>query len=121
IRPGDEESFSHGPGRLFGIEPGDWRSSTEWFAAIDTAGAVTNLCPLVGHGTLRQAVLGPTAVRPTAADLAAMGRLLDEALDAGAFGLSTGLIYPPGRYADTAEVVALARQLPADRVYASHI
>jgi len=121
IRPGDEESFSHGPGRLFGIEPGDWRSSTEWFAAIDTAGTVTNLCPLVGHGTLRQAVLGPTAVRPTADDLAAMGRLLDEALDAGAFGLSTGLIYPPGRYADTAEVVALARQLPADRVYASHI
>jgi dihydroorotase/N-acyl-D-amino-acid deacylase len=79
------------------------------------------MCHLIGHGTLRQAVIGPTAAAPTADDLAAMGRLLDEALEAGAFGLSTGLVYPPGRYAETDEVIALARRLPADRVYASHI
>lgn len=121
IRAGNDAEFARGPGRLFGLEPGGWHSSSEWFAAIDAAGTVTNLCPLVGHGTLRQAVIGPTAAAPTEADLAAMGDLLDEALAAGAFGLSTGLIYPPGRYADTAEVIALARRLPADRVYASHI
>ncbi|WP_152361692.1 N-acyl-D-amino-acid deacylase family protein [Microlunatus speluncae] len=123
IRAGDD-AFAEGPGRLFGLEPdqlGGWHSSTEWFAAVDAAGTVTNVCHLVGHGTLRQAVIGPTAAAPSAEDLAAMGRLLDEALDAGAFGLSTGLVYPPGRYADTEEVIALARRLPAGRVYASHI
>ncbi|MFC7620709.1 amidohydrolase family protein [Microlunatus sp. GCM10028923] len=121
IRAGDDASFAQGPGRLFGIEPGGWHSSAEWFAAVDAAGTVTNVCPLVGHGTLRQAVIGPTAAVPTDDDLAAMGDLLDEALAAGAFGLSTGLVYPPGRYADTEEVITLARRLPADRVYASHI
>lgn len=124
IRAGDHETFAQGPGRLFGLAPdrlGGWHSSAEWFAAVEAAGTVTNVCQLVGHGTLRQAVIGPTAAAPTADDLDAMGRLLDEALAAGAFGLSTGLVYPPGRYADTEEVIALARRLPADRVYASHI
>ena len=50
-----------------------------------------------------------------------MGRLLDEALDAGAFGMSTGLIYPPGVFSATDELVALAKRLPEDRVYATHM
>ncbi|WP_020496700.1 N-acyl-D-amino-acid deacylase family protein [Sciscionella marina] len=68
----------------------------------------TNLSSLVGHGTLRASVLG-YADRPAEADeLDRMRAALDAALRAGAAGLSTGLIYPPGTYADTGEVVALA-------------
>jgi len=50
-----------------------------------------------------------------------MGRLLDEAVDAGTFGLSTGLIYPPGVFSATDELVALAKRLPDGRVYATHM
>ncbi|MFD5558793.1 amidohydrolase family protein [Streptomyces sp. NPDC127068] len=69
----------------------------------------THLASLVGHGTLRAGVMGFDARTPTADELAAMCELLDRALGQGAAGLSTGLIYPPGTYADTEEIVALAR------------
>ncbi|MET8703751.1 amidohydrolase family protein [Kitasatospora sp. NPDC004723] len=68
-----------------------------------------HLASLVGHGTLRAGVMGFTDRPPRPEELAAMCELLDRALTQGAAGLSTGLIYPPGTYADTAEIVALAR------------
>ncbi|MGQ4513070.1 amidohydrolase family protein [Streptomyces sp. DW26H14] len=72
------------------------------------AGRPNHLASLVGHGTLREAVVGPADRAATAAELDSMCRVLDEALGSGAAGLSTGLIYTPGSYADTAEVTALA-------------
>ncbi|AXI76358.1 N-acyl-D-amino-acid deacylase family protein [Peterkaempfera bronchialis] len=69
----------------------------------------THLASLVGHGTLRAGVMGFAARPPRPEELAAMCALLDRALAQGAAGLSTGLIYPPGTYADTDEIVALAR------------
>ncbi|WP_101782826.1 N-acyl-D-amino-acid deacylase family protein [Nonomuraea indica] len=68
-----------------------------------------HLTSLVGHGTLRAGVLGYEDRPATPAELDTMCALLDDALAAGAAGLSTGLIYTPGTYGDTAEVVALAR------------
>ncbi|MEU7892656.1 amidohydrolase family protein [Nonomuraea sp. NPDC049152] len=68
-----------------------------------------HLTSLVGHGTLRAGVLGYEDRPATRAELDTMCALLDDALAAGAAGLSTGLIYTPGTYGDTAEVVALAR------------
>lgn len=68
-----------------------------------------HLTSLVGHGTLRAGVLGYEDRPATSAELDTMCALLDDALAAGAAGLSTGLIYTPGTYGDTAEVVALAR------------
>ncbi|MGX2992800.1 N-acyl-D-amino-acid deacylase family protein [Streptomyces sp. JNUCC 64] len=68
----------------------------------------THLASLVGHGTLRAGVMGFDAREPTDGELRAMCDLLDRALAQGAAGLSTGLIYPPGTYAATEEIVALA-------------
>ena len=107
--------------RLFPPVEATWSSFGEFLRVCDTAGYVTNYCPLVGHGTLRIAALG-VADRPAAAsELRLMCRLLDEALEAGAFGMSSGLIYPPGRWAGPDELAALAARLGPDRVYATHL
>ncbi|MFJ6618687.1 amidohydrolase family protein [Kitasatospora sp. NPDC091335] len=68
-----------------------------------------HIASLVGHGTLRAGVMGFEDRPPTPEELDAMCGLLDRALGQGAAGLSTGLIYPPGVYADTEEIVALAK------------
>ncbi|MBM0125761.1 N-acyl-D-amino-acid deacylase family protein [Pimelobacter simplex] len=82
----------------------------------------TNIVSLVGHSTLRGAVLGFGDCRPTPAQLDQMCSLLGAALRAGAAGLSSGLIYPPGTFADTDELVALARVAAAHgRPYVTHL
>jgi N-acyl-D-amino-acid deacylase len=115
-------SFS---GRLMRNFPGlavsNWSTWTEYTAQIDALGSVTNYAPLVGHCTLREAVLGMADAAPDADELAAMGRELDLALEGGAFGLSSGLIYAPGVFSETEELVALARHLGSDGLYATHM
>lgn len=107
--------------RLFPPVELGWATSGELFEALDRRGAVTNWVPLVGHNTVRLAAAG-THDRPlTEVEWTVAERLLDEALEAGAFGLSSGLIYPPGVFAATDELVRLARRLPAGRVYATHM
>jgi len=77
---------------------------------------------LVGHGTLRAAAMGGDARPPTDAELAHMRDGLHEGLDAGAVGLSTGLVYEPGRHAATDELVELASELrDAGGLYATHM
>ena len=102
----------------------EWRGGTfgEWLSVADAGGYVVNALPLVGHGTVRLAALGFDNRPPGAAELARMQGYLEEALDAGAAGLSSGLIYPPGRFGDTEELTALAsvmRGRPA--LYATHM
>jgi dihydroorotase/N-acyl-D-amino-acid deacylase len=100
----------------------DWHDLAGFTAAAEAAGLVANLAPLVGHGTLRACVLGLEDRPPNADELTAMKRLLAEALEQGAFGLSSGLIYTPGVYAGTEELIELARVAAAwNRPYASHI
>ncbi len=106
--------------RLRAIPAGDG-TFAEHAAAADRRGYVTNAAPLVGHAALRIAALGMEARPPTAAEAAQMRSLLDEALDAGAFGLSTGLIYPPSAFSETEEIVALAQRLRPNTIYASHL
>ena len=100
----------------------DWRTFGEYFDRLRRQGVAVNVAPLAGHATLRGEVMGMEHRPPTADELAAMCRLLDEALDDGVFGLSTGLIYPPSSYADTDELVALS-EVAARRggLYFSHI
>jgi len=100
----------------------DWSTADAYYARAEAAPSSVNRALLAGHGAVRAAVVG-YADRPTTADeRAAMRRLMDEALEAGAFGLSSGLIYPPGCYADVEELADLARVVAAaDGVYASHI
>ncbi|GCD99155.1 N-acyl-D-amino-acid deacylase family protein [Embleya hyalina] len=97
------------------------RSFGEYLDEVQAAGPMTNIAALVGHGTLRVVANGMRE-RLREGALGRMRALLGEALAAGAFGLSSGLIYPPGSYADTAELVALAEVLrPWGRVYATHL
>ena len=88
---------------------------------LDRAGPANNLALLVGHGTLRLTANGlEERLRPGAAER--MAALAAEAFEAGAVGLSSGLIYVPGSYADTGELVALARVVAAyGGVYATHM
>lgn len=76
---------------------------------VERQGLAHNAAFLVGHGALRTAVLGHERRPPTSDEQARMEALLAEQLDQGALGLSYGLIYPPGAYAATAELVGLAR------------
>ena len=108
--------------RFFPAQEWDGESLRDLLVQSDRAGYVTNYAPLVGHGTLRIAAMGFEAREPSSRELAQMRSLLENALDAGAVGVSSGLVYPPGRFANTAELVELARSLqerPA--LYASHI
>lgn len=89
---------------------------------IDEYGAGTNIVHLVGHGTVRAAVLGSARRAPTAEELERMKGLVAQAMRNGAWGMSTGLIYAPSSYAQTDELIALARVVAAHGgVYASHI
>ena len=87
----------------------DLTSFDEFLAALEGAQPGINVVPLVGHGTIRIAVIGFENRAPTESELAQMKQLTAEAMQAGAFGLSSGLIYVPANYAGTDEIIALAR------------
>lgn len=88
----------------------------------EQGGLSLNYGSLVGHGTVRQQVLGTQNRAPDASELARMADLVDQAMQAGAFGMSTGLIYVPGTYAATEELIALARVVARHGgLYASHM
>jgi N-acyl-D-amino-acid deacylase len=99
-----------------------WRTFGEYLARLDEAQPAVNVIPLVGHGMLRLAVVGPGERAASPVELSGMHDAAAAALADGAWGLSTGLVYPPGAYADTDEIVAVGRALePVDGLYASHI
>lgn len=86
-----------------------WAALAEYLALLEGRGLGMNFATLAGHGSIRASVMGYEAGRPAEAELSHMKRLLGESLHAGALGLSTGLIYPPGLYAENAELIELAR------------
>ncbi|WP_243374211.1 D-aminoacylase [Geotalea sp. SG265] len=99
-----------------------WNDLLGWAGAVERSGLGINVAPMVGHAALRIAAMGMEDRAPTARELGLMRRLLEEALQQGAWGMSTGLIYPPGSYARLEELVTLARTLAAfDSLYTSHI
>jgi N-acyl-D-amino-acid deacylase len=101
----------------------DWSSFGEYLARIDDSRPALNVASLVGHGTLREHVLGAEQRRsPTDEEIRSMRDLLREALVEGAVGFSTGLVYTPGLHASTEEIATVATAL-ADigGVYASHV
>jgi N-acyl-D-amino-acid deacylase len=83
-------------------------SLVRWMAAVDKAHLQTNVVTLVGHGTLRSMAGVGIAAQPTPPQMEAMQKVLRDGLDAGAFGMSSGLEYVPGRYARREELIALA-------------
>ncbi len=84
-----------------------WRTVGEYLDRLDADGIAINAAYLAPHGTIRMIAMGTDDRPPTADELAHMQRLLAEALEQGAVGLSTGLTYTPGMYADDDEIVAL--------------
>ncbi|SDO19740.1 N-acyl-D-amino-acid deacylase [Nakamurella panacisegetis] len=120
--------------------PGDGRYATAYFGALNGAhptyrgstvadlldgwsgGSPVNVGYLVPHGTVRQLVMGDADRPPTPPELAEMARHVAHGLAEGALGLSTGLDYAPGCFADTAELVELARPVArAGALYVTHM
>ncbi len=92
------------------------------FVDLRTAGISINYSTLVGHNSVRRAVMGSEHRDPSAEEQAKMEALVEQAMRDGAVGLSTGLIYIPGTYSKTPEVVGLAKAAAKyNGVYASHM
>lgn len=99
-----------------------WHSFEEYARLVRRQGSAVNMAMLAGHGNIRGSVVGYDDRQPDSHETAEMTRLLAETLDQGAIGLSTGLIYPPGLYSDTGELIRLAKAVAArGGVYASHM
>ncbi len=95
---------------------------SQWFAELEEAGIGLNIASLIGHNSVRAHVVGGEARAATPEELEEMAALVGEGMKDGAVGFSTGLIYVPGTYAETAEVIALAKVASqAGGIYASHI
>ena len=99
-----------------------WRTFADYLQALEADGLAIHIASLAGHGALRITVMGFEERDPTSSELGRMEELLAEAMQAGAFGLSTGLVYPPGCFARTEEIVTLCRVAARyGGLYASHI
>lgn len=99
-----------------------WSTLTEYFALLEQKGPALNFALLTGHGNIRGSVVGYDDLTPSAGEIDRMSVLLRESLDAGALGFSTGLIYPPGVFAGTEELIELAKNLSRrSLIYTSHM
>ena len=87
---------------------GRWSDMGEYLRRIEESGPFMNFATLCGHGNLRASVMGFENRAPREDEMDRMATLLSESLSAGALGLSSGLIYPPGVYSRTSELVELA-------------
>lgn len=94
----------------------------KYFNRLDSVKTSINIATLIGHNTVRRAVMGDVNRAPSDQEQLKMNALVESAMREGAVGLSTGLIYVPGTYAKTEEVVSLAKVASQfNGVYASHI
>jgi len=100
----------------------DWRTLGQYFARLEKQGMGINLATYVGATSVRRMVLGDAKVDPTAAQLGEMRKLVDEAMEDGAVGVSTSLQYSPAPYAKTEELIALAKEASKyGGIYATHM
>jgi len=99
-----------------------WHTFGEYLDTLQGGGLGINIASLAGHGALRIAGMGLSEGMASETVLHKMKILLAEAMQAGAFGMSTGLVYPPGCYASTEEIISLCRVVAKFHgIYASHI
>jgi len=105
----------------YGLEL-SWREAGGFFRRLEEQGIAVNYASLAGLGTIRAAVVGPENRRATPAEMERMEELVRESLRAGAVGVSTGLEYTPGSFADEAELIVLCRAAAElGGVYATHM
>ena len=105
-----------------------WKTFGEYFSILESRGIALNFVTLAGHGSIRASVVGYKDKMPGKIEMRKMQVLLKESINEGAAGLSTGLIYPPGIYSDTEELIELCRCLNSSLVthhssliYTSHM
>lgn len=107
--------------KRYGID-GDWATMGEFLSALEKRPIAMNFLTLVGHCNLRAAVVGLADRGATPDEIESMRRLAAESMEQGAFGISTGLIYAPGCFANTSELVEITKGVrPYGGFYASHI
>ncbi len=100
----------------------DWESVAEYLAAIERARPSIDCAYLIPHGQIRLHAMGMEDRRATSEEIAAMQALIHQSMREGALGLSTGLIYPPCCFADTAELIELARAVAEfDGIFVAHM
>jgi len=105
----------------FDLDP-DWATMAGYTELLEQTGMRTNIALLAGHGNLRGSVIGYGPGQATAEQLREMCRLLEEAMQCGCWGLSSGLIYPPGAFAQVDELVRLAAVVKTyGGFYATHM
>ena len=102
--------------------PINWTTLGEYLAMLEKRGIAPNVASFVGAGTVRQNLLGEADVQPTPAQLAKMQELVRQAMEEGALGVTTALIYAPNTYAKTPELVALAQtSARCGGIYTTHM
>ncbi len=100
----------------------EWSTLGEYLQYLERRGISPNVASFVGAGTVRTYVLGERDVQPTAQQLAQMRTLVREAMEQGAMGVTTALIYSPNQYAKTPELIALASESArCGGIYSAHI
>lgn len=106
---------------LFGLKTA-WNSLGSFFEQLENPGTSINYGVYTGHSDLRTVAMGKNDRRPNSSEMKKMKSLLKETLDQGSLGLSTGLEYAPGSYAETEELIALCKSIaPSGGRYASHM
>jgi N-acyl-D-amino-acid deacylase len=106
--------------RPYGLDA-SWSSFGEYLDILDK-GVALNVVAFVGHGAVRQCAMDLEERAPTTGELEEMKTHVRQAMQEGAFGMTSGLVYPPGRYADSLELIELCKVVAEfNGVYASHI
>ncbi|EDP70792.1 amidohydrolase family protein [Flavobacteriales bacterium ALC-1] len=107
---------------IVGNDGDSFYPASKYIDLYETHGIGTNAVLLVGHGTIREQVMGKSDRKATADDITKMKALVAQEMNSGAFGISTGLFYSPGSYSNTEEVIALAKSVAEyGGVYDTHL
>lgn len=114
-----EFSMAAPPGLEYNVT---WAKFSEYLDEMEKLGCSSNVAHLIGFGMVRLAVMGYDNRKPTKEELQKMKDYICDAMEAGAFGISTGLIYTPQTYADTTEVLEITKEVAKyNGLYFSHI
>ncbi|MDP8214854.1 MAG: D-aminoacylase [Candidatus Euphemobacter frigidus] len=100
----------------------DWRTLGEYRKRVEEQGTAVNLVPLTGQGNIRASVMGYDRRPPTRSEMSRMLALLEQEIEEGSRGISTGLVYPPGVFTGFSELVKLLSRVAASGgIYATHL
>ena len=100
----------------------NWSSHEDFLNYLEKNGVTSNVVTLLPHGAIRIAAMAMRGDAPTKQEMVKMKKLVEDGMEAGAFGMSTGLTYPPGVYSRTDEIIELAQVVSKyDGIYTSHI